>query len=117
MLNQLVSDDYVGPNGDRGPSAFRTTVTGLRAGFPDVRFTIEDVIAEGDRVVVRWKWEATHEGPFRGIPPTHKRVINTGMAIFQFEDGRIIRNWLETDRLGVFQQIGAVPAEIGPPKK
>lgn len=117
LLNQLVSVDYQGPDGDRGPSAFRANIAGLRAAFPDIRFTIEDLIAEGDRVVVRWKWEATHDGPFRGIPPTHKRATNTGIAIYQLRDGRIIRNWLEADRLGVLQQIGAVPAQIGPPKK
>lgn len=116
-LDQLVAADYEGPDAARGPSAFRANIAGLRAGFPDIRFKVEDLIAEGDRVVVRWSWVATHTGPFRGIPPTNKRVTNTGIAIYQFRDGKIIRNWLETDRLGALQQIGAAPAQFGPSKK
>lgn len=117
VLDQLVADDYEGPDGARGPSAFRANIASVRAGFPDIQFRVEDLIAEGDRVVVRWSWVGTHAGPFRGIPPTNKRVTNSGIAIYQFRDGEIIRNWLETDRLGALQQIGAAPMQFGPPKK
>lgn len=111
LLDQLISDDYAGPDGARGPAAFRATVTGLRAGFPDIRFTIEDVFAEDDRVVVRWSWQGTHDGPFRGIAPTHKKITNTGIVIYELRDGKVVRNWLETDRLGALQQMGAAPAQ------
>ena len=104
-LDALVSTEYAG-----GVAAFRANVAELRAGFPDIRFTIEDLVAEGDRVALRWTWVATHEGRFRGTAPTHKRVTNSGIMIYQLRDGRIVRNWLETDRLGVLQQLGVVPA-------
>lgn len=109
-LSRIVSDDYTDGNGGRGVAAFRENVAELRKGFPDIHFTIEDLIAEGDRVVIRWKWEATHDGPFRGIAPTHKRLNNTGIAIYQIRDGKVVRNWLESDRLGALQQLGVVPA-------
>lgn len=109
LLTQLVSDDYADGNGGRGVSAFGKNIVELRTGFPDIHFTIEDLIAERDRVVVRWKWEATHDGPFRGIQPTHKRMNNTGIAIYELKDGKVVRNWLETDRLGALQQMGVVP--------
>ena len=108
-IDQLVAADFEGPDGARGPAAFKANITRVRTGFPDIRFTVEDLIAEGDRVVVRWSWVATHDGPFGGNPPTHKRITNTGIAIYQFRDGRIVRNWLETDRLGALQQMGAAP--------
>ena len=110
LLDQLISDAYEVPDGAQGKVAFRTNVAELRAGFPDIRFTIEDVIAEGDRVAVRWSWIATHRGTFRHIAPTGKRVTNSGIAIYQLEDGKVVRSWLETDRLGALQQMGAAPA-------
>jgi predicted ester cyclase len=104
----LVDEEYEGPAGDRGPAGFQATVRDLLQGFPDIVFTIEDLVAEGDRVAVRWRWKATHAGQFRTFSPTHKRVTNTGIAIYQLRDGRILRSWLETDRLGALQQIGAI---------
>lgn len=110
LLDELIAPDFEQPDGSYGPAAFRANVEALRAGFPDIRFTIEDVIAEADRVVVRWSWTATHAGTFRGIAPTHKRVTNTGIVIYAFRDGRITHNWLETDRLGALEQMGVRPA-------
>ncbi|HEY0789054.1 MAG TPA: ester cyclase [Thermoanaerobaculia bacterium] len=109
-FDELVAATYEAPDGAKGAAAFRANVAELRAGFPDIRFTIEDLIAEGDRVAVRWSWVATHRGTFRGIPPTGKRVTNSGIAIYQLREGKIVRSWLETDRLGALQQMGAAPA-------
>lgn len=109
LIDPFISEAYEGPEGGRGPAAFRANVASLRSAFPDIRFTIEDLIAEGDRVVVRWSWEATHDGPFRGIAPTHKRVTNSGIVIYRLQNGKVIQGWLEADRLGVLQQLGAVP--------
>jgi len=81
----------------------------------DVRFTIEDLIAEGDRVVVRWRWRATHAGTFNGHPATGKAVSNTGTVIYQLAGDKIVRAWLEADRLGVLQQIGAVADTVSRP--
>ena len=80
-----------------------------------MRFTIEDLIAEGDRVVVRWRWRATHAGTFNGHPATGKAVSNTGTVIYQLAGDKIVRAWLEADRLGVLQQIGAVADTVSRP--
>jgi predicted ester cyclase len=105
----VVSPAYVGPTGERGPAGFVANINDLRAGFPDIHFTIDDLVAEADRVVVRWSWRATHTGPFRGLAPTGKPVTNSGIAIYQLAAGQILHNWLETDRLGALQQLGALP--------
>jgi steroid delta-isomerase-like uncharacterized protein len=109
LLAQLVHEDFEGLDGGRGPAAFARTVAGLRAGFPDLRFHVEDVVAQGDRVVVRWTWRGTHRGPFRGIAASGREVTNSGIVIYQLRDGRVVRAWLEADRLGVLQQLGALP--------
>jgi len=110
LLPDLVADEFVGPTGERGPSGFAETLASLRSGFPDIHFTIEDMIAERDRVAVRWTWRGSHTGQFRAFPATGKRLTNTGIAIYQVSGGKIIRTWVETDRLGAMQQMGVVPA-------
>jgi steroid delta-isomerase-like uncharacterized protein len=114
MLSELVAADYQGPDGAKGPAGFRATVERLRSGFPDIRFTIDQLIGEGEHVVVRWHWEATHDGPFAGIAPTHKHLTNSGIAIYELRNGRVARSFLETDRLGALQQLGVVPQQFGP---
>ena len=114
LLPALVGDDFVGANGEKGASGFAGTIGDLRTGFPDIRFDLEDVIAEGDRVTVRWTWQGTHEGPFRGLAPSLKPVTTAGIAIYQIRDDKIVRSWLQTDRLGVLQQIGLIPAGVVP---
>jgi steroid delta-isomerase-like uncharacterized protein len=112
-LDDLVAAEYVGPRGDKGPAGFRELVVGLRTAFPDLHYTIDDLVADDDRVAIRWHWTGTHEGPFRGFAPTHKAVTSPGMAIFRLENHKIVAGALETDRLGFLQQIGVVPANIG----
>ena len=112
LIGRLVAPDFVGVRGDVGPAAFAGTLAELRTAFPDIRYTVEDLIEEGDRVAIRWTWTGTHQGPFRGFAASEKRVSNPGFAIFQLRDGQIARSWLETDRLGFLQQIGAVPPEL-----
>ena len=73
--------------------------------FPDARFTVEDELAEGDRVVSRSTLRGTHQGEFMGIPPTGKPVTVTGMSI-----DRIVEGWLNFDGLGMLQQLGVIPA-------
>jgi predicted ester cyclase len=119
LLPQLVSGDYIGVRGERGPSAFANNVAALRRGFPNIRFTIEDLIAEGDRVAVRWTWQGTHTGIFNGVSPTQKEVSNEGIVIYQLRGDKIVRTWIQTDRLGVLQEIGVVAKQLipGPPVK
>jgi steroid delta-isomerase-like uncharacterized protein len=113
LLDQLVAPDYVGPLGSKGPDGFRGIVVGLRTGFPDIRYTLEDMIGEGDRVAVRWHWTGTNKGSFRAFPPTGKTFTNPGVGIFQFKDGKIVAAALETDRLGFLEQLGVVPPGVG----
>jgi predicted ester cyclase len=118
LLNQLIADDYVGPQGGTtGPAAFTGPIQGLIEGFPDIHYKIEDLVAEGDRVALRWRWDGTHRGTYRGpggvFAPTGKHVANDGMAVFQLKDGKVQRSWLITDRLGFLQEIGALPKGPG----
>ena len=80
------------------------------AAFPDWEEQIQDVIAEGDRVVLRVTAGGTHESEFQGIAPTGKQVTITGMGIARIEDGQIAESWWEFDAIGLMQQLGAIPA-------
>ena len=91
----------------QGPTIWRTV-------FPDFHATIEDIFAEGDKVVVRWTVRGTHRGHIEiesagPIPPTGKQVSFTGMDIYHFRGGKIVELWRHWDRLGLFQQLGVVP--------
>lgn len=117
MLEALISPDFTGPKGERGPHEYRATIDAVRTGFPGVRFHLEDLFGEGDRVAARWRFEAIHGGPFVGLPPSRARVTQAGNVIFQLRDGQIVHAWLQADRLGVLQQIGAVPRSFASPSK
>lgn len=108
-LETLIAPDFAGPRGERGPREFRATVEAVLTGFPAVRFELHDLIGEGDRVAVRWTFRAVHGGRFVGLKPSLAEVTQEGNVIYQLRDGLIVRAWLQADRLGVLQQIGAVP--------
>lgn len=108
-LQALVAPDFTGPRGEHGPAEFRASVAAVLSGFPDVRFELHDMFGEDDRVAVRWTFRAPHAGRFAGMPPTHAVVTQEGNVIYQVRDGLIVRAWLQADRLGVLQQIGALP--------
>ncbi len=94
--------------GNEGAKQF---VQDLRRAFPDLSATVEDQIAEGDKVVQRIRWSGTHEGEFFGVPPTGKHVTTELMEIHRMgPDGKIAEHWSSMDRLGVLQQLGAIPA-------
>lgn len=113
LLNQVIAEEYLGIAGQKGPSGFAGPIQELRQGFPDIKYTVEDLMAEGERVAVRWKWRGTHTGSFRGFEASQKQVTNDGMAIFQFKNGKVVHSWIQTDRLGFMQQIGVVPQDLG----
>jgi steroid delta-isomerase-like uncharacterized protein len=115
VADEIVTPDYVGhdpasPEPIRGPEGLKRQVEGYRTAFPDVRLTIEDEIAEGDRVVTRWSARGTHEGELFGIPATGKQATVTGVTIDRIIDGRIVESWTNWDTLGLLQQLGAIPA-------
>jgi predicted ester cyclase len=87
--------------------AARHQAADFRRGFPDVVSTIEDLIAEGDKVVARWRSRATHRGEHMGTPPSGKEVEFTGISIYRIEEGKIAQSWNIEDQLGLMRQIGA----------
>jgi steroid delta-isomerase-like uncharacterized protein len=93
----------------RGPVALRPAVRDFLAAFPDLRITIEDLIAEGDRLAVRYRGEGTHRAMWRGVPAGGKRISYTGMLIVRLRGGRIAEYWAQPDLLGLLQQLGALP--------
>ena len=96
-------------------SQYQAAVQVLMAGFPDVQFTLVDLVAEGDQVVVRWQWRGTHTGVFRGIAPTQAVVLNDGVVIYEVSQGKLARSWTLNDRLGLLQTLGVVSRTVGQP--
>ena len=113
IADQLVSPEFSGPGG-KGPAGFKAAIEPLRRAFPDLHFVIHDMIIEGTRVAVRWTWQGTHEAPFAGVPATGRLITNEGIAIYRVEHGKITASWAQMDRLGVMQQLGAVPTPAKP---
>jgi steroid delta-isomerase-like uncharacterized protein len=81
-----------------------------RAAFPDLRFTVEEQVAEGDTVVTRWAVTGTHRGEMMGIPPTGKQVAVGGIWISRIRGGQVVEEWGVSDELGMLQQLGVIPA-------
>jgi steroid delta-isomerase-like uncharacterized protein len=106
LLEELLTPDFAGSRGEKGPAEFSATVANLRQAFPDVHFVLEDVFAEGDRVAARWFFTGTHQGPFAGVVPSQRTVRQTANVIYQVRDGKLAQAWLQADRLGLLQQIG-----------
>lgn len=95
----------------RGPEPFKQVVRLYRAAFPDVRFVVDDTIAQGDKVVLRWHAHGTHRGRLQGLAPTEVHASITGISISRWQDGRMVEVWVEWDNLGLARQIGAAPPE------
>lgn len=113
-LDEVVAADSVdhdpyNPNGRDGLEGFKRTIAMYREAFPDVRFTIEDQVAEGDKVVTRWTARGTHEGELMGFAATGTQSELTGIGIDRFEDGKIVEVWGNWDTLAMMQNIGAIP--------
>jgi predicted ester cyclase len=92
------------------PAATRAIAEHWLAGFPDYRFELLDVIAEGDRVVARMPFSGTQTGPVLELPPTGRRVRVSEIVIFRLAEGKIVEAWEEYDALGMRQQLGVLPA-------
>ena len=122
MLNQGNTDvgdelfavdavDHAGfPGQVAGREGFKQAVRMVYAAFPDIHYTAEDMIAEGDRVATRWSLRGTHMGEFLGIPPTGKQVTVTGINVLRFAGGQIVECWETWDQFGLRQQLGLLPA-------
>jgi steroid delta-isomerase-like uncharacterized protein len=105
---EVVHHDPYDPNGDQGLEGMKRTIELNRAAFPDMRLTVEDQIAEGDKVVTRWTGEMTHSGELSGVEPSGNKVTISGITIDRFEDGKIVEAWRSMDTLGLLRGIGAL---------
>jgi len=114
LVDELVGLDYVNhspgmPNQPQGPEGIKAVVNMFRAGMPDLRVVIEDVIAEGDKVMMRYRIEGTHEGELFGVPPTGRRVSIESITVERVSGSKIREHWRVTDTLDMMQQLGAIP--------
>jgi predicted ester cyclase len=95
--------------GELRGEAYRQFLTQVLAAFPEGRWTVEDQVAESDKVVTRWSFTGIHRGDLMGIAPTGKQVTTSGVMIDRIVGGKIAEEWEEYDALGMMQQLGAVP--------
>ncbi len=110
-LDEVLAPDFVYHQPGTPPDleSFKQFLPMFRAAFPDMRYTVEDLFAEGDKVVDRLTWQATHQGELMGIPPTGNSVTVTEIHISRIADEKIVERWGQPDMLGMMQQLGAVP--------
>jgi len=98
----------------RGPDGYLGLLSMLRGGFSDVQWTLEDVVAEGDKVAARFTMRGTHTGVFMGVPPSGRPFTVTSMGIYRISNGQIVEEHGLSDMMGIMIQIGAVPAPNAP---
>ena len=115
VLDEIITKDHVNsgpgnpPGLPNGPEGTKQLVTMYRNAFPDVHFTIDEQIAEGDKVVTRWTGHGTHQGELFGIPATGKSSTVTGIAVDRIANGKIAESWGIFDQFGMMQQLGVIP--------
>jgi steroid delta-isomerase-like uncharacterized protein len=118
LAEELISPDAVfhvpgRPEAMRGPAGYLAIIGMMRGGFPDIQWTLEEVIAEGDKVAARFTMCGTHRGAFFGVPPTGKTIAVQAMNFYRLAGGQFVEERGQPDLLGLLQQIGAVPTPSG----
>ncbi|MFB2771438.1 ester cyclase [Pelatocladus sp. BLCC-F211] len=113
LIDLLITDDYIAhdpasPNIGRGLESLIQRANPYRKAFPDLHITIEEIIAEDDKVVTRWSSSGTHQGDFHGIPPSGKLVTSSGINISRFAKGKIVEEWTNWDIMGLIKQLGGI---------
>lgn len=113
LLDEIVAadayDHSAAPGMPPGVEGYKRFVTILRTAFPDLEYTIDQQLAEGDLVATRVTGRGTHSGDFMGIPPTGQRVTWTQTHLSRMVDGKMVEHWADMDQLGLLQQLGAIP--------
>ncbi len=102
VIDDVFAPDFVDRSTEEqvpGPEGVRQFISAVRAGFPDLRVTIDDLIAEGDKVVIRTTWQGTHQGTYAGSAPTSRRVSRTMIQIFRLANGKLAEEWNEGEGL------------------
>jgi steroid delta-isomerase-like uncharacterized protein len=120
VIDEVCAEDFVDHDpimGDQDMAEIKQTIASYREAFPDLSFTIEDVFAAGDKVVIRWSGNGTFENEFMGEQPTgDKGDPVQGIGIDRFdEDGQIVESWTQWDTLTFMRDIGAIPETAGVP--
>ena len=114
VADELVTPDFLnhdGPLGmNRGPESMQAMITMLRAAFPDLHCTIEEMVAEGDTVMGCVTMSGTHQAPFQGMLPTGRSFQQEQMHLVRFRDGKAIEHRAVRDDLGMMRQLGFIPA-------
>ena len=118
VIDEVIATNYtvhpMPPDRRPGIEGERDFVRMVRAEWPDLQITVDDQVAEGDKVVTRWTVRATHTqsvtSPYGSLPATNKQVTLTGINIDRIEGGKVVESWSNADDLGLMQQLGAVPA-------
>jgi steroid delta-isomerase-like uncharacterized protein len=111
VANEILSTDFVDHlthEDERGLEELKLYVSIYRTAFPDIQDAVEDIVAEGDKVVVRWTSSGTHQGEFMGVAPTGRHVRFTGMRLFRIAENKIVESWVNIDERGLQEQLGAV---------
>lgn len=110
-IDELFAPDFVEHQAGiaSGRDGVKGSIQQLRGAFPDLHLTVEDAIAEGDKVWLRFSATGTHEGPFMGVPATGRRFAITVIDIGRLRDGRLVEHWGVADRFSVAQAIGLMP--------
>ncbi len=116
QVDALLTPDFVEheelpPGVPSGRDGLKAMTVMLRSAFPDFEATIDDVVAEGDMVVLRMTWTGTHKGEFMGVPPTGKSVSFGVIDIIRVAGGKFVEHWGLSDVMGLMQQLGAMPAQ------
>ena len=114
VADEIYAPNYVGhnpldPEDVRGPEGAKEQARMYRSAFPDVRLSIEEQVAEGDRVVTRWIGSGTHQGEMMGIAPTGNQIRVDGITISRIQDGKVVEDWELFNALGLMQQLDAIP--------
>jgi steroid delta-isomerase-like uncharacterized protein len=110
--DEVFSSDFVAhmPMGDmHGPASIKQFIISLQTGFPDLHSTVEDQVAEDDRVMTRFRASGTHQGEFMGVPASGNQMDISGIIVSRFANGKIVEQWGIPDLLSLMQQIGAIP--------
>jgi len=110
LLDTLIGAAYVdhnpAPGQAVGAAGVKAKVAALREAFPDLRFTLEELVGEDEIVAARYHWRGTHRGQFLGVPPTGKTILVRGMDFYRLRENRIVEHWDNVDELGMLTQLG-----------
>ena len=114
LAQELISPDAIfhvpgRPEPMRGPAGYLAIIGMMRSGFPDIQWTLEEMVAEGDKVAARFMMRGTHKGLFFGVSPTGKKIAVQAMNFYRLSGGQFVEERGQPDLLGLLQQIGAVP--------